>query len=38
MDECVKKVKKNNPDVDPYAVCYSSIMGKMKKNKKNKSS
>ena len=34
MDRCVEKVKKNSPDVDPYAVCYSSIMDKMKKNKK----
>lgn len=36
MDRCVKQVKKESPDVDPYAVCYNSIMEKAKENKKKK--
>jgi len=34
MDKCVASVKKSNPDADPYAICYSSIMGKLKANYK----
>lgn len=36
MDRCVEGVKKSNPSADPYAICYSSIMGKLKKNYKKK--
>lgn len=27
MDRCVSEVKKKGSKVDPYAVCYSSIVG-----------
>lgn len=36
MDRCVSSVKKSNPDANPYAICYSSLFGKLKKNFKNK--
>lgn len=31
MERCVAEVKKKNPNVNPYAVCYSSIMKKVEK-------
>ncbi len=36
MDKCVKDVKKSNPDVNPYAICYSSIMKTAIKNHRKK--
>lgn len=36
MERCVASVKKSNPNANPYAVCYDSLMGKLKKNFKNK--
>lgn len=34
MESCTAKVGSKSPGVNKYAVCYSSIMGKLKENKK----
>lgn len=34
MERCVRKVKKKSKGVNPYAVCYSSILGKGKKKRR----
>ena len=35
MERCVAKVKRSNKGiVNPYSVCYNSLMGKRKKKKK----
>jgi len=36
MERCVAKVKASGDNVNPYAVCFSSIMGKTLHKRKKK--